>query len=80
MKITIEKDGVTQDVKPKYLQNFLDRGWNEVKGKGNKPAAKKIEAAAEVKPVDGEPEPWDINSGEDWADSEESMSEEDKAK
>jgi len=26
-KFTIEKDGVTQIVKERYLKNFLDRGW-----------------------------------------------------
>tara|TARA_R110000868_G_scaffold123968_2_gene327927 strand:- start:2455 stop:2670 length:216 start_codon:yes stop_codon:yes gene_type:complete len=27
MKITVEKNGITQDVKQVHLQNFLDRGW-----------------------------------------------------
>ena len=27
MKITVTKDGVTQEVKERYLQNFIDRGW-----------------------------------------------------
>ena len=27
-KFTIEKDGVTQIVKERYLKNFLDRGWS----------------------------------------------------
>ena len=71
MKIDIEKNGETQSVKERYLQNFLDRGWTIVKSKKTKPAVK-VEAAAEVKPVVGASEDWDINS-EDWADSEESM-------
>jgi len=72
MKIDIEKNGETQSVKERYLQNFLDRGWTIAKSKKTKPAAK-IEAAAEVKPVADQGEDWNIESGEDWADSEESM-------
>lgn len=72
MRIDIEKDGNVQSVKKRYLQNFLDKGWKLAKSKKTTPAAKKIEAAAEVKPVE---EDWDIFSGEDWADSEESVSE-----
>lgn len=29
-KVTIEKDGVTQEVKSRYLHNFLSQGWQEV--------------------------------------------------
>lgn len=72
MKIDIEKNGETQSVKERYLQNFLDRGWTIAKSKKTKPAVK-VEAAAEVKPVADQGEDWDIDSGEDWADSEESM-------
>lgn len=64
----ITKNGETRVVKERYLQNFLDRGWTLAKAKKSTPAAKKVEAAADVKPV--EPE-WDLN--EDWADSEESI-------
>lgn len=71
MKITVEKAGVTQEIKERYLQNFLDRGWKTVSAKKSKPAAKIVEAAAEVKPVDNEPA-WDIEV-EEWAESEEAM-------
>jgi len=70
-KITIEKNGEVLDVKERYLENFLDRGWKKAASKKTKPAAK-IEAAAEVKPVEDELpyEEWDINK-EEWAESEE---------
>lgn len=29
-KVTIEKDGVTKEVKSRYLHNFLSQGWQEV--------------------------------------------------
>ena len=29
-KVKIEKDGVTQEVKSRYLHNFLSQGWQEV--------------------------------------------------
>lgn len=64
----ITKNGETRIVKERHLQNFLDRGWTLTKAKKTTPVAKKIEAAAEVKPV--EPD-WDLK--EDWADSEESI-------
>jgi len=70
--VEVEKNGEVQTVKERYLHNFLDRGWTIAKSKKTKPAAKKIEAAAEAKPVD-EPEEWDINK-EEWAESEEAMS------
>lgn len=71
MKITVEKSGATQEIKERYLQNFLDRGWKKVSAKKTKPAVK-IEAAAEVKPVVDEPQAWDINE-EEWAESQEAM-------
>jgi len=64
----ITKNGETRVVKERYLKNFLDRGWTVAKAKKS-PPAKVVEAVAEVKPV--EPD-WDLN--EDWADSEESIS------
>jgi len=69
--IEIEKNGEVRNVKERYLQNFLDRGWTKTKSKKTKPAVK-IEAAAEVKPVEDELpyEEWDINK-EEWAESEE---------
>lgn len=33
MKITVTKDGVTQEVKERYLQNFIDRGWTTTEDK-----------------------------------------------
>ena len=69
MYIEIEKSGETRSVKTRYLQNFLDQGWKPVVAKKTTPAAaKKITATADVTPV----EDWDPESGEDWADSEES--------
>ena len=49
-KITVTKDGVTQDIKHRYLQNFLDRGWTESKPKSKKKSAVdvKVEATADV--------------------------------
>jgi hypothetical protein len=70
MYVEITKDGVSQKVKERYLQNFLDRGWKVTGSKKNKPAVK-VEATAEVKPVEDEPK-WDINE-EEWAESEEAM-------
>lgn len=67
--VEIEKNGEVQNVKERYLQNFIDRGWTPTGSKKTKPAGKVVKAAAEVKPVD-EPEEWDINS-EEWAESEE---------
>jgi len=71
--VEIEKNGEVQNVKERYLQNFIDRGWTPTGSKKTKPAGKVVKAAAEVKPVEEEELPyeeWDINS-EDWADSEE---------
>ena len=52
-KVNITKDGVTQLIKHRYLQNFLDQGWS-VEGE-SKPKSKKksavdytIEATADV--------------------------------
>lgn len=51
-KVNVTKDGVTQVIKHRYLQNFLDRGWNL---EGAKPKSKKksavdytVEATADV--------------------------------
>jgi len=68
MYIQVVKNGESRNIKERYLQNFLDQGWEPAKDKKTKPAVK-VEAAAEVKPI--EPE-WDME--EDWADSEESVS------
>lgn len=52
-KFTIEKDGVTQIVKERYLKNFLDRGWEisntttDVQKVFSRKATK-VEATAEV--------------------------------
>lgn len=72
MKIEVQKNGESQMIKERFLQNFIDQGWEPVKAKKSKPAVK-VEATAEVKPV--EPQ-WDLN--EDWADSEESVIKENK--
>ena len=47
MKTQIEKDGVVQTVKDRYLQNFLDRGWTVI---GEKKVCKvgKAKATADV--------------------------------
>lgn len=57
--IEIKKNGESRMVKERYLQNFLDRGWTTAKAKKTKPAAK-IEAAAEVKPVEAD-DNWTTN-------------------
>jgi len=52
-KFTIEKNGVTQIVKERYLKNFLDRGWEisntttDVQKVFSKKTAK-VEVTAEV--------------------------------
>jgi hypothetical protein len=52
-KFTIEKDGVTQIVKERYLKNFLDKGWEisntttDVQKVFSKKTAK-VEVTAEV--------------------------------
>jgi len=40
-KVNVTKDGVTQVIKHRYLQNFLDRGWVI---DGAKPKPKKMSA------------------------------------
>lgn len=52
-KFTIQKDGVTQIVKERYLKNFLDRGWEisntttDVQKVFSRKATK-VEATAEI--------------------------------
>lgn len=54
---TIEKNGESRQVKEKYLQNFIERGWKVAgeKSKPAKPKAKIVEAEAEVKPIEDVP-------------------------
>jgi hypothetical protein len=60
-KFTIEKDGVTQIVKERYLKNFLDRGWEisntttDVQKVFSKKTAK-VEVTAEVIEEDETPQ------------------------
>lgn len=67
MYVEVFKNGESRMVKERYLKNFMDQGWEPAKSKKSKPAVK-VEATAEVKPVNPE---WDLN--EDWADSVESL-------
>lgn len=69
MYIQVVKNGESRKIKERYLKNFLDQGWEPAEAKKTKPA-EKIKASAEVKPI--APEEWDMD--EDWADSEESVS------
>jgi hypothetical protein len=60
-KFTIEKNGVTQIVKERYLKNFLDRGWEisntttDVQKVFSKKTAK-VEVTAEVIEEDETPQ------------------------
>lgn len=60
-KFTIEKDGVTQIVKERYLKNFLDKGWEisntttDVQKVFSKKTAK-VEVTAEVIEEDETPQ------------------------
>ena len=60
-KFTIQKDGVTQIVKERYLKNFLDRGWEisntttDVQKVFSKKTAK-VEVTAEVIEEDETPQ------------------------
>jgi len=48
-KITITKDGVTKEIKHRYLENFLDRGWvHEGEVPAKKEVSVKVEATADV--------------------------------
>lgn len=67
MKTLMSKDGQTHWVKPRFVQNNLDRGWSIVDDAKSKKSKAVIKATAEVT------EDWDPNSGEDWADSAESV-------
>ena len=72
MYVEITKNGETKSVKERYLQNNLDRGWELASpAKKSKPAKAKMVAEAEV--VKADEEHWDPESGEDWADSAESI-------
>lgn len=75
MYIEIVKNGESRLVKERYLKNFIDQGWEPARSKKTKPAVK-VEATAEVKPVE---ESWDPESGESWADSVESLNEKGEA-
>jgi hypothetical protein len=49
MLIQITKDGVTQEIKARYLSRFLEQGWTEVSNTSpKKPSKAKITAVAEV--------------------------------
>jgi hypothetical protein len=60
-KFTIQKDGVTQIVKERYLKNFLDRGWEisntttDVQKVFSRKATK-VEATAEIIEEDNAPQ------------------------
>jgi hypothetical protein len=81
----IYKDGEVQQIEKTQLKRFLELGWSEtndgsnktkIKSPAKKETRKKVSATAQVtsiKPEDEEEE-WDIFSGEDWADSVESVS------
>ena len=66
-KFTIQKDGVTQIVKERYLKNFLDRGWEisntttDVQKVFSKKTAK-VEVTAEVIEEDNAPQVEDESS------------------
>jgi|AACY02.14.fsa_nt_gi hypothetical protein len=66
-KFTIQKDGVTQIVKERYLKNFLDRGWEisntttDVQKVFSKKTAK-VEVTAEVIEEDETPQIEDESS------------------
>jgi hypothetical protein len=55
--IKIEKDGVVQEIKERYLNRFLDTGWAVVSDTTPKKLSKnKIKVTAEVEPaVETEP-------------------------
>ena len=75
-KFTIEKNGVTQIVKERYLKNFLDRGWEisntttDVQKVFSRKATK-VEATAEVieeeetPQVEDEPSMPNYNEGDE---------------
>lgn len=63
--IKIYKDGESKWTEADRLQRFLNNGWSVESG-----VSPKVTETVEDT-VDDE---WDINSGEDWADSVESMS------
>lgn len=66
-KFTIQKDGVTQIVKERYLKNFLDKGWEisntttDVQKVFSKKTAK-VEVTAEVIEEDETPQIEDESS------------------
>jgi hypothetical protein len=66
MKTLMSKDGQTHWVKPRFVQNNLDRGWSIVDDAKSKKSKAVIKATAEVT------EDWDPNQ-EEWADSAESV-------
>jgi hypothetical protein len=60
-KVKVTKDGVTQEIKHRYLQNFLDRGWT-VEGEKKSAVNYKIEATADVIEED---DPLEIEEDDD---------------
>ena len=74
--IKIHKNGESKWTEADRLQRFLDEGWALEPGvesptQGSKD---KIVATAQVTKEVEDEEEWDIFSGEDWADSVESVS------
>lgn len=75
--IKIHKNGESKWTEADRLERFLDEGWSLEPGVESPTRGSKdrIVATAQVtKEVEDEEEEWDIFSGEDWADSIESVS------
>jgi len=74
--IKIYKDGESKWTESDRLNRFLDEGWSLAPGVESPTHGSKdkiVAAALVTKEVEDEIEDWDPLSGEDWADSEESM-------
>lgn len=67
--IKIFKDGESKWTEEDRLQRFLNNGWTVEAGVSPK-VTKAVQDEVEE---ELDHEPWDPHSGEDWADSEESM-------
>lgn len=75
--VKLTKDGVTQKVQSDRVERFQELGWSKVKEEKSL-SKNKITACAEVTSMsEDEVEDWDPSQG-DWADSEESISVDDK--
>ena len=91
--VKLYKDGAWQKVESDRVERFLELGWSRSTEEKSL-TKDKITVSAEVTssksenedvceecendPCDCEPEDWDPLSGEDWADSEESVSVDDE--